>query len=354
MLGIRFAVEASKGAMRLTPLLLAATLVVSAAPAAAGPISALYVFGDSLSDNGNLSLIGATLGISVPNAPYAPGRATNGLTAAEVLAAQLGLPLTPALTPGVGGNNYAVIGAATGAVPRSFDPAVPDGPDNIVSSYGITLPVATGMFNAQLPLFLSTLTGPIDPDALFFIWGGANDLFMAPSTDTADDAAENIQDMVSALYAAGARRFLVPSLPDLSLVPGGDPALGPLTSYFNALLIDKLSGPGMLPGMELLTFDTAEYFNKVVADPSNYGFTNVDDECYQGFPLAVAGPTFQCATPASYLFWDQVHPTASAHALLGENFYEVVAPLNAVPEPMTLTLAGLGVAAVVARRRRVA
>ena len=43
--------------MRLQTLFLAATLVASSTSAFAAPFSKLFVFGDSVSDNGNLSVI---------------------------------------------------------------------------------------------------------------------------------------------------------------------------------------------------------------------------------------------------------------------------------------------------------
>ena len=105
--------------MRIRSLLLTAVLVSASSPASAASISALYVFGDSLSDNGNLSAIADASvpgpGPTIPAPPYALGRASNGPLAVEYLAQFLGL--APLLPVAVGGTNFAVIGAATGFVP---------------------------------------------------------------------------------------------------------------------------------------------------------------------------------------------------------------------------------------------
>lgn len=143
--------------MRLQTLFLAATLVASSTPAFAGPFTKLFVLGDSVSDNGNLSVI---VDISVPGPgpmvpapPYAPGRASDGLVAAEYLSLALGLgPLVPAA---VGGTNFAVIGAATGNVPLMGGGTA----DNVAATLnnlppGLVLP-ATGMLNAQLGQYFS-------------------------------------------------------------------------------------------------------------------------------------------------------------------------------------------------------
>src|SRR6188472_2197794 len=86
------------------------TAVLAPALARAEPITALYVAGDSLSDQGNgFILTGGTF----PPPPY-DERASNGPVAVEYLASALGVPLAPSAS---GGTNYAVLGAATGAVP---------------------------------------------------------------------------------------------------------------------------------------------------------------------------------------------------------------------------------------------
>ena len=63
--------------------------------------------------------------------------------------------------------------------------------------------------------------GPADPNALFFVWGGANDIGINPSAPTVGDAVNNLATIISTLYGIGARQFLVPNLPDLSLTPYG-------------------------------------------------------------------------------------------------------------------------------------
>ena len=76
----------------------------------AGPFGKLIVFGDSLSDNGNLA---ATPEYSfLNNPPYNQGF-NNGKPAVQQLAKLLDLPLSPSLylLGGVVGNNFAVASA---------------------------------------------------------------------------------------------------------------------------------------------------------------------------------------------------------------------------------------------------
>ena len=188
-------------------------LVILLAPgvASAGPITSLYVFGDSLSDSGNAFLLTG----GFPPAPYAQ-RASNGPVAVERLAFDLGLTLAPAA---LGGTNYAVVGATTGPVqiPGSSPPAFTD---NIATiTHGQAALAGTGLLN-QVGAFINT--GPVaNPDgSLFFVWAGANDFFIDPSLQGAANALTNIGTAIGALYADGARQFLIPNLPDLSVDTG--------------------------------------------------------------------------------------------------------------------------------------
>ena len=65
--------------MRSLSVVLATALTLAPALAQAAPFTAIYVFGDSLSDTGNFTALAGTAvpGLVVPGAPYAPGRASN-------------------------------------------------------------------------------------------------------------------------------------------------------------------------------------------------------------------------------------------------------------------------------------
>ncbi len=318
---------------------LAFAVVVALAPAAAlaEPITSMFVFGDSLSDQGNAFLL---TGGAFPPPPYA-GRASNGPVAVERLADRLGVSLAPAAA---GGTNYAVVGAATGPVNIPGTPIVTD--NSAAVQYGLPVLAGTGIINQVLE-FASTGPAADPAHSLFVVWGGPNDLFLDPSAAAAANAATNLATAIGLLHANGARRFLVPNLPDLSLTPEGRAqspadraALQALSLLFNfglGLALDSLEA---LPGIDITRFDTFAQLTALANDQA--AFANTEDACLSIGP----GGATVCADPSTYVFWDSLHPTTAAHEVLGDAF------ATAVPEPATASLVLIGITLGLARRKR--
>ena len=119
----------SRGGLLLVTILAVGCLATATTHASA--YSALYVFGDSLSDSGNNAVVLApnTTPVStsgndfIPIFPYASGRYTNGPVGAQDFAAVLALSASPSR---LGGTNYASGGARTGPLnPGQFPPTSP-------------------------------------------------------------------------------------------------------------------------------------------------------------------------------------------------------------------------------------
>lgn len=326
---------------RLASWLASCAFLLVAANAWASAFTGLYAFGDSLSDAGSspsavmsiYKLLGGNCDPFHPCPPYFDGRYSNGPVAVEQLAASI--------LPG-------------GATPANFFNFAVSGSTSGIGNYGDGgSATSTGFFGLpgmvqQVGLYLSTSGGVADPNALYFVWGGANDLL------TLDDpilAAQNIAGHVGALAAAGATHILVPNLPDLSRTPyvqeAGLQALAQaFTLGFNAALAVQLGSLDVLfPAADILAFDTFSFLNDVIANPADYGLANVQDACLVSLLVA------PCADPGNYLFWDPFHPTTAADGVIAAAFAE------AVPEPGTLVLLAVGLCALLyasARQRRLA
>ena len=93
-----------------------------------------------------------------------------------------------------------------------------------------------------------------------------------------DEVRNGLAAIINMLYGSGARQFLVPNLPDLSLTPYGlslSPAdkagLEALSIGFNAGLAGAVTGLSFLPGIDIELFDTFSLFNAILADPGAFG-----------------------------------------------------------------------------------
>ena len=253
------------------------------------------VFGDSISDTGNLY---ALTGGAIPPAPaYVDGRFSNGSVWVEYLAERLDL---------VGKlENYSFGGACSGR-------------ESYVSfAYGI--PGLPGLQD-ELDLFAAARGGRADPRALYIVQAGANDIFLwaesGMNTSLADFAAltaSNIADAVARLRQMGARNILVVDVADIGLTPYGlasgfDTMLTGVTLTVNNAVAAKLRKAKHREGPEVGLFSLFGTIREIVAEPTLFGFADVTHPY-----LAV-----QVGDPDTFLFWDGVHPTTMGHAMLAE------------------------------------
>jgi len=296
-----------------------AALVVFActvAVAQAHTYSTIVVFGDSLSDTGNVTHLSLDkFGIPVPGPvlpleDYTFGRFTDGadttpasLNYFGVWVEQLAehLPGQPLVFNSLdGGTNYAYGFATTanGTNPLFFD---------------ATDFVQINNIGQQISDYLAT-NPHIDNHTLFVVWGGTIDLLNATSSTDVFNAAARQTNNLQRLMQAGATQFLVPNLPPLGLVPRLNGSLAssvPATAaslLFNTYLAGGIAVLKDLNRRRHLTIYQLNVFNlfrNIVSSPGSYALTNVRDSA-EGLPV----------NPDTYLFWDDLHPTTRGHNIL--------------------------------------
>ncbi len=344
----------------MRPKLLVSTALILLSPlysALASSVDNLVVFGDSLSDNGNAAAALASQGQTLGN--YAANALTDGPNTTppttgpfglwvDQFAAKTGLPdpapvvvNTPAgLALNPNGTNYAVASAQTGHNP------------NFSLSTIFNPPPTVPWTSDQVTIFNALNHSSASPSSLYTFWAGADDISHALTTNplsgvsAAKTAANNIESNIQTLAGEGAKYFLWFNLPPLGDTPAAR-ATGPLgiflanqaASAFNDQMGDDITTlEQSLSGITIITVDTHAAFELIEGDPSAFGFKNITDPA-QGTNV----------DPNTYLFWDDLHPTTAADALIADLAARDAASLlpTATPEPATWGLLLLGLLGVI-------
>lgn len=328
----------------------------------------LTVFGDSLSDTGNVGR-------------FTYNSATNPLYD-EILARQAGLTLQPSSQ---GGSNYAAGGA-------------------------VAIPAINSQFNTQdqVARYLASTNGRADPNGLYIHWIGGNDLAAAVAlpplaTTLIDNSAGAAVSQVKALLNAGAGTVIVPTVPNVGATPALIEAIlqpfsaAAVSAAFQSL--DAAATPnsaarqqaiqaafnqaaGQLSGVpavrDLLAQQlfaawqqlsaqaaalTARYnqleenalantqgnivrvdinglFSEVIDNPAVYGLSNTAGmACPPGTSsVDCTSSTAGFSSQQNYLFADRLHPSPAVHAIIADYIQSI---LDAPAQVAVLTQAPL-------------
>ena len=262
---------------------------------------AIYAFGDSLTDTGN---------VPAPAPSYYQGRYSNGPLWIEHLAPRLGLTYNPS--------------------------------DNYAESSG-----ETSNALAQVQRFVAPTNAS---QSLFVVWAGGND-FIHNFTRGINDAfwnsliaksVDNLSNAVVQLYADGARTIVVPNQVDLSHIPAvldsGYPTfvfayLSNKVTLFNTGLAGSLAAlANAKPDLQLIRPDVHTRFSAVLANLASGGFTKADPDALSDPVLTDKSFT---GLGQHYVFWDGIHPTTKAHVLVAQWFFAEL------PQPqLAITVSG--------------
>lgn len=304
--------------------------------------SKIYVFGDSLSDQGNIFNLTTSVQTIfdipiIPSSPYFEGRFSDGPVWVENLAADLGLTIIPSTELFVSNPQQPLLFS-------SFDGATTTQSVNFAYGGAQTGTEGAGDLGNFIPGVLTQVQFFIDdhqeaeqladPEALYIIWAGPNDYQTVPDANP-ETVVDNLETAIKSLFDLGGRNFLIPNLPDLGQVPIAQIPNRPvlieqltnLTQQHNLILEETLEElSSSLSGINIIPLETDELFNNIVTNPEEFGFTDVAEPCLNSNPIDLATNSTEefsmdlgiCAQADERLFWDQLHITASAQDILGE------------------------------------
>ncbi|KMT13925.1 hypothetical protein BVRB_4g077660 [Beta vulgaris subsp. vulgaris] len=308
----------------------------------------MYVFGDSLVDNGNNNYLNAQAkanfypyGIDFYQGPT--GRFTNGKTIIDFLSELLGLPLLPAFANPFStdrdimyGVNYA---SAAGGILEESGQGLGErfSFSKQAENFGITKrQLQNHMSEKELQQYLEK--------ALAVVILGSNDYvnnYLNPGYRTrskfkpdkyADIVINQYTKQITALYDQGLRRFFLAGVGPIGCTPSQKTAAGlpagkcvnfsnDVIQMFNTrlrTLVDRLNGTH--PNATFVFGDTFQGLMDILTHPATFGLTELEKACCgvgrnnaEKMCLPFLIP---CLNRDQYAFWDAFHPTQAVHRFL--------------------------------------
>ncbi|XP_057994613.1 GDSL esterase/lipase At1g71691 isoform X2 [Hevea brasiliensis] len=300
-------------------------------------VPAMFIFGDSLIDNGNNNDLPSfakanyfPYGIDFNGGPT--GRFSNGYTMVDEIAELLGLPLIPPYSEASGdavlhGLNYA--SAAAGILDitgRNFVSRIP--------------------FNQQIRNFQNTLNQITDNlgamgvaraigKSIFFVGMGSNDYlnnYLMPNYPTknqynaqqfADLLVQQYNQQLTTLYNLGARKFVLAGLGLMGCIPSilAQSPAGQCSEAVNQLILPFNENVKTM----MNNFNTNLPGFSVI----NRGCCGIGRNRGQVTCLPLQTP---CPNREQYIFWDAFHPTEAVNILMARRAFNgdtsFVYPMN--------------------------
>jgi phospholipase/lecithinase/hemolysin len=295
----------------------------------------IVLFGDSLSDTGNVrdrtnSKSGGIVDYPSHTFNYDNGRFTNdnqtdpasntyfGVWHEQLARTFLGLQ--PATYSRGGGLNYAFGGATTMNGTHE---------ETAVSTPFGDVVITVDDMGKQMDDYLASHV--VDPNALYIVWGGSNDLRNDDSAASVTATAARATALVSRLANAGAQYIMVPNVVPLGDIPryANDPARiatlntasanyrFELEADLNALQ-STLAAQGLTP--TIYRVDAWTDAVRVFTNGPRFGFTNITSPCQNS-----------SGSPDHYVFWDDKHPTTAGHFRIAKTAFDTI--INPPPAP---------------------
>lgn len=275
----------------------------------------LVIFGDSLSDTGNLASVTTDFPF-----PFYQNRISNGPVIVDFLASELGTDAIASehTSNPNGGNNFAIAGGNV----------VGDDVEDLTS---------------QVSAYLQRNQQVANEQALFFVMIGGNDLRDIRSISSSTAASVRINEVrdqllseLNRLYDAGARVFLVANVANIGRIPEtlsrmqDDPNITARAEQYVRLYNQRLSAAlsdfSDKPNVSIGEFNLFAELEALLATSVAFGFTQTEVGCFtlDGFdfhPDCLFGTRFD-----RFVFFDNLHPSAKTNEIIGAKI------LNYIPQ----------------------
>lgn len=280
---------------------------------AKGKITKLLVFGDSLSDPGNLNKL--TQGAALPARVFYKSRFSNGPIWPDYVSSSLNWTL----------DNFAVGLAETRSGGSMGEADIPS----------LLQQISQNKSELKKMDFASTLV---------VIWAGpqnyiknavkAQDANQNPVNALLEKQVKNaisdIQDGIEDLKDIGFRQFVIGTMPELGGLnrnpkdppKASDATLYAITAAHNTALRNMIKDlPKEMPEVNVTIFQAFEINQKTNENPKTYGFNRLDAPCYVGnLQGRYDGVKAFCTDPSGYKYWEYVHPNSKMHCVYASQF----------------------------------
>lgn len=363
--------------------------IIFSSPDSNNTIKKLVIFGDSLSDNGNLK----EFTHYIPNDPYFKGRFSNGLVWNDYFSILTEVPIL----------NYAYGGSKTKSENNmpiyKFVAYLKSGVRNLITG-GMTNYVNNYVKNnLQWNSTKGSYSIRSSDETLYVIWIGGNDYLESMNSEKefrklidndsyklSENIVDNIIYSVQQLQQAGARHIMILGLPDMGLTPEAilnnnynynlgkfktkDKIyyrLSEISQLHNSILKNKIEevnsrnrnkfiyyvdmNPYLIKMLNNINFiDNTDFNYDITYNNSEFRFYGIDKAaiqlpCFKGdfkrnpiFDQFSAAKNLFCTEKLEInftktLFWDTVHPTSYTHCLMSYAIHYNISALNLFPKP---------------------
>jgi len=252
----------------------------------------IAVFGDSLSDDGNVYQL--TNRTYPPTPPYYQGRFTNGKVWLDYVRSKLGVKTFNGAY-GTGSTDSSVVQGRTG-------------PDLTIPTPGVV---------QQISKFIKNNSKKIFQETTFVVWAGGNDYFFSNFEQTPALVVNRIKKIASTLYKQGARDIIIGNLIPLNALPYVTTMNNQTFTAFvastvvehNRLLKQAVKNFANDHAGSIKLMDVYSTIQNILTRPSKFGIVNITSECLDE-STEVEVP---CSSPSTYFWWDLFHYTTGVH-----------------------------------------